>query len=31
MLIRAVIAGIISIPAFFLAMRYNLHMFQLNG
>lgn len=31
MLIRTIVAAILYIPAFFLAMRYNMHMFQLNG
>jgi UDP-N-acetylmuramoyl-tripeptide--D-alanyl-D-alanine ligase len=31
MLIMAVVAAIVSIAAFFLVMRYNLHMLQLNG
>ena len=31
MLIRTIITIILYIPAFFLAMRYNMHMFQLNG
>ena len=31
MLIRNLITIILYIPAFFLAMRYNMHMFQLNG
>ena len=31
MIIRTVITIILYIPAFFLAMRYNMHMFQLNG
>ena len=31
MLIRLLIAIVFFIPAFFLTMRYNLHMFQLNG
>lgn len=29
--IRTLIAAVLSIPAFFLTMRYHLHMFQLNG
>ena len=31
MIIRTMIIIILYIPAFFLAMRYNMHMFQLNG
>lgn len=31
MIIRTIIAAGISVPAFFLVMRFNLHMFQLNG
>lgn len=31
MLIRTMIMAFLSIPAFFLTMRYNMHMFQLNG
>lgn len=31
MIFRIVITIILFIPAFFLAMRYNMHMFQLNG
>ena len=31
MITRTIITTIISIPAIFLAMRYNMHMFQLNG
>lgn len=31
MQIRIIIMAILSVPAFFLVMRYNLHMFQLNG
>lgn len=31
MIIRTMITIILYIPAFFLAMRYNMHMFQLNG
>lgn len=31
MLIRTIIMAVLSIPAFYLAMRYNMHMFQLNG
>ena len=31
MLVRTIIAIILFIPAFYLAMRYNMHMFQLNG
>ena len=31
MIIRTVITAILAIPAFWLAMRYNMHMFQLNG
>lgn len=31
MIIRTVIALVLSVFAFFLTMRYNLHMFQLNG
>ena len=31
MIFRTVITIILFIPAFFLAMRYNMHMFQLNG
>ena len=29
--IRTLITAVLSIPAFFLTMRYNMHMFQLNG
>ena len=31
MLIRTIIAAILSLYAFFLTMRHNMHMFQLNG
>ncbi|MBR6486657.1 MAG: hypothetical protein IKT17_08220, partial [Lachnospiraceae bacterium] len=31
MIIRTIITFIISIPALFLTMRHNMHMFQLNG
>ncbi|MGN0347316.1 MAG: UDP-N-acetylmuramoyl-tripeptide--D-alanyl-D-alanine ligase [Lachnospiraceae bacterium] len=31
MLIRTIILALFAIPAFYLAMRYNMHMFQLNG
>lgn len=31
MIIRVLIMIILSVPALFLAMRYNMHMFQLNG
>lgn len=31
MLIRIIIAVFLAVPAYFLVMRYNLHMFQLNG
>lgn len=31
MLIRTIIALILAAPAFFLTLRYNMHMFQLNG
>ncbi|MCR5358059.1 MAG: UDP-N-acetylmuramoyl-tripeptide--D-alanyl-D-alanine ligase [Lachnospiraceae bacterium] len=31
MIIRTIITFILFIPAFFLAMRHNMHMFQLNG
>lgn len=31
MIYRTIITFILFIPAFFLAMRYNMHMFQLNG
>lgn len=31
MIIRALIAMVLAIPAYFYAMRYNMHMFQLNG
>ncbi len=31
MLIRLIITAILFIPAFMLALRYNIHMFQLNG
>ena len=31
MIIRTIITFLLFIPAFFLAMRYNMHMFQLNG
>jgi UDP-N-acetylmuramoyl-tripeptide--D-alanyl-D-alanine ligase len=31
MIIRTLITAVLSIPAYFLTMRYNMHMFQLNG
>ncbi len=31
MIIRTIIAALLAIPAYFYAMRYNMHMFQLNG
>lgn len=31
MVIRTLIIAVLSIPAFWLTMRYNMHMFQLNG
>lgn len=31
MIIRTIIAAVLAIPAYFYAMRYNMHMFQLNG
>ena len=31
MIIRTIIAVLLAIPAYFYAMRYNMHMFQLNG
>ena len=31
MLIRTIIIAMLALPAVFLAMRYNMHMFQLNG
>lgn len=31
MKIRTLVAALLAIPAFYLTMRYNLHMFQLNG
>ena len=31
MLISTLIAAVLFVPAFFLTMRYNMHMFQLNG
>lgn len=31
MVIRTLITALLSIPAFWLTMRYNMHMFQLNG
>lgn len=31
MIIRTIIAFVLAIPAYFYALRYNMHMFQLNG
>lgn len=31
MIVRMIIAAVLAIPAYFYAMRYNMHMFQLNG
>ena len=31
MMIRALISLVLGVPAMWLALRYNMHMFQLNG